>query len=105
VRGLGAPGAVDTIRRKLDQHAQGVRNQASAAVGALGFGALQIGCDGLHPVPEAPRKVFNETAGEPWKSKGLPGRQAWAVRLIRDRGVSYAQASQDLNVQPTQPQR
>jgi transposase-like protein len=26
-----------------------------------------------------------------------------AVRLIRDRGVSYAQASQDLNVHPTQP--
>ena len=25
-----------------------------------------------------------------------------AVRLIRDRGVSYAQASQDLNVHPTQ---
>lgn len=25
-----------------------------------------------------------------------------AVRLIRDRGVSYAQASQDLNVRPTQ---
>ncbi len=25
-----------------------------------------------------------------------------AVRLIRDRGVSYAQAAQDLNVHPTQ---
>jgi transposase-like protein len=25
-----------------------------------------------------------------------------AVRLIKDRGVSYAQASQDLNIHPTQ---
>ena len=28
-----------------------------------------------------------------------------AVRLIKDRGVSYAQASQDLNVHPSQPAR
>jgi len=55
----------------------------------------------MNPADEMAAKI------EPTKrrSAGDEGSQEFkleAVRLIRDRGVSYAQASQDLNVHPTQ---
>ena len=48
-------------------------------------------------------RCFYGTGGESWRDEGLRGSSS--LRLcgsIRDRGVSYAQASQDLKVHPTQ---
>jgi transposase-like protein len=46
--------------------------------------------------------VFYGTGGESWRDKFTREFKLEAARLIRDRGVSYAQAAQDLKVHPTQ---
>src|SRR6476661_6421692 len=57
----------------------------------------------LHPVPKTPSLVFS------WDRRCVMERRKFrrefkleAVRLIKDRGVSYVQASQDLGVHTSQ---
>ena len=59
---------------------------------------------GLHPVLKTTDvRCVCKTGRESWKRRTFtPEFKLEAVRLIRDRGFRYAQASQDLKVPPTQ---
>jgi len=56
--------------------------------------------NGLHPVPKTP-SCFDGAGGGSWADDTREFKLE-AVELIRDGGVSYAQASQYLGVHPTQ---
>src|SRR5262245_50877663 len=65
--------------------------------------AADLGIPGESDLLRIGIRCFDGTGGGSWRDGSLPASSKLeAVRLIKDRGVSYVQASRDLGVHPSQ---